>query len=587
MPIKGLTNQLRMPRAGKIHLGVKSTSNSGAEYPTPTDYFVCPQEVIDALGDPRPKELNIMFPTEEAEQFAPTYLKFFSRTRGLICKGDGETADRTVNMKKVLGPEGVIDNIPDTPEAWPLVDRDAKPEDIGRHKIECRAEQCPDYGKRGCGRMMMLQFLLPDVPGLGIYQIDTGSRNGILNIYGGLELVRAIAGRVSMIPLKLRIGPVQTTSPETGKAQTNYIMSLDCDRTMEALSKYRQMGQLPDLSTRQLPDPDDEFPDYLVAADLPEEEAPAPALPEPAAVMAPPRPAPPEPKPQPAPPEPAPGNVGYGNDVWSLTFKEMGAKLTSRREALGVTQEALKAQATAIGLDNPRKMKADQFMTLMDWMQEKFGKKEDGYVDPPTPTINERASEGQKQALGNLIRANHITNELLDSAMLTMDIPRDQPWISKTDLAKLMEWAEGFTDDEHTGKEPETDPETAKIEDTTKTQPNAQKLENEAALPDVVGQTPKNGPTIPDVVVDDEKDESLEDLLNSVSDVYSWEQTLMLASQLGIMTRKKLETDVLHMPSAEWDKVGGSPATAAKRLMRYMIQQRDAAETSPAVVETE
>jgi len=502
MAIKGLTDQLRMPRAGKIHLGIKSTTNTGAEYPTATDYFVCPPEVIAALGTDKPTELNIMFPTEEPEQFAPTFLKFFSRTRGLICKGDGETADRTVNMRKILGPEGVIDNLPKTPEAFPVVDRDAKPEDIGRVKIECRGENCPDYGKRGCGRMMMLQFLLPDVPGLGIYQIDTGSRNGILNIYGGIELVRAIVGRVSMVPLKLRVGPIQTQSPDTGKMQTNYVMSLHCDLTMSAMSQYKAMGPGPDLSSRQLPDPDDEVPDYLMAAELPEEgnapkaiEAPK-VIEAPTQVMAPPKPAP-KPARKPAPtPQPREGptwdsdgyevETGYGN-VWVMTVQEMAVQLTAKRNELGVTPEALKEQASLIGLNDPRQIKPDQFMALMDWMQGTYGHKENGYL-------------GEKG-----------------------DIDKNTP-----------------------------------------------KQEEAADIPDVVGEVPKNTTPIPDVVGGAENQDDFKVLMNQVSEVYTWEDTLSLASQLGILTRSKLESEVLNMPVAEWEKLDGTPATAARRLIRFM-----------------
>lgn len=527
MPIKGLTDTLRMPRAGKIHLGLKSVSQQGAEYPTPTDYFVCPEEVIAALGDNEPRELNIMFPTEEPEQFAPTFLKFFSRTRGLVCKGDGEKADRTVNMKAILGTDGVIDNIPNTAEAWPVVDRDAKPEDIGRHTIECLADQCPQYGNNGCGRMMMLQFLLPDVPGLGIYQIDTGSRNGIQNIYGGIELVRAIVGHVAMVPLKLRIGPIQTQSPDTGKMQTNYVMSLHCDLTMSALSQYKAMGPGPDISTRQLPDPDDEFPDYLVAAELPDQSyaedmaqalaelpegqangqtdlgMPADAPPMPRVhesvaeairaardeVMAPPRPAPAPQTPKPT-VEPE-AKSDYDKDVWSLTVAQMGQRLTARRNELGITPEVLKEKANAIGLEKPQEMKPDQFMALMDWMQETYGHKEAGYADTLTD-----------------LDAGHISGAL-------------------------------------------------------RTQESAPEIQEQ----NPVGDENSQG---------SEENESFEDLLNGISDDYTWEQTLMLASRMGIMTRRKLETEVMKMTSKEWDKLEGTAASAAKRLMRDMIDKRDA-----------
>ena len=42
MPIKGLSEQRRLPRLGKIRLGVKKKNQKGIEYPASTDYFVCP-----------------------------------------------------------------------------------------------------------------------------------------------------------------------------------------------------------------------------------------------------------------------------------------------------------------------------------------------------------------------------------------------------------------------------------------------------------------------------------------------------------------------------------------------------------------
>ena len=51
-PIKGLTESRRLPRLGKIHLGIKKQSaKSGAWYPSATNYFVVPSEVAEVVGD--------------------------------------------------------------------------------------------------------------------------------------------------------------------------------------------------------------------------------------------------------------------------------------------------------------------------------------------------------------------------------------------------------------------------------------------------------------------------------------------------------------------------------------------------------
>jgi len=81
MSIKGVSDVVRLPRLGKIRLGIKKETDSGTPYPTPTDYFVCPEEVRKVYGE-KPRELRIMFPTDDELQWASQYLKCYSATRG-------------------------------------------------------------------------------------------------------------------------------------------------------------------------------------------------------------------------------------------------------------------------------------------------------------------------------------------------------------------------------------------------------------------------------------------------------------------------------------------------------------------------
>ena len=91
MPIKGVSEIIRLPRLGKIRLGVKIENAEGILYPSPTDYFVCTDEVKKVFGE-KPRELRIMFPTDDESQWASQYLRCYSETGNLICRGDGETA---------------------------------------------------------------------------------------------------------------------------------------------------------------------------------------------------------------------------------------------------------------------------------------------------------------------------------------------------------------------------------------------------------------------------------------------------------------------------------------------------------------
>ena len=83
---------------------------------------------------------------------------------------------------------------------------------------------------------MNLRFILPEVPGLGVWQIDTGSKNSILNINSCAKVIKRAFGRVSMIPLKLTFEPIQVNNPETGKKQTVYVLNLRTDVTLAQLA---------------------------------------------------------------------------------------------------------------------------------------------------------------------------------------------------------------------------------------------------------------------------------------------------------------------------------------------------------------
>ena len=97
-PIKGVSEIVRLPRLGKIRLGIKRETDSGTPCPSPTDYFVCPEEVRKVYGE-KPRELRIMFPTEDESQWASQFLKCYSATRGLVCRGDGEMAMARVDTR--------------------------------------------------------------------------------------------------------------------------------------------------------------------------------------------------------------------------------------------------------------------------------------------------------------------------------------------------------------------------------------------------------------------------------------------------------------------------------------------------------
>ena len=236
-PIKGISEIVRLPRLGKIRLGIKEEGADGKSYPTPTDHFVCPDEVKKVFGE-TPRELRIMFPTEDREQWASQYLRCYSESRSLICRGDGETA-----LARVDAITGEIDT------AGTVVSR--------LREIPCNPDRCLYYQQDDCRRVMNLQFLLPDCLGFGVYQLDTSSFHSMRNINSMLALINSVCQRVSMIPLSLQL--VEQPVQPDGFDQVAYVLKLTCHLSLVEAQKFSQAARGKAL----LPPPDSEAPDDL------------------------------------------------------------------------------------------------------------------------------------------------------------------------------------------------------------------------------------------------------------------------------------------------------------------------------------
>lgn len=211
MPINGLSNIRRIPREGKIRLGEKKKSASGKEYPVQLDYLKVP-EAVQAIYGEQPKEIDVMFASDDEEQIFPQYYKLYGST-GLKCKGDG--------IMSAIMKRGEIIEKKCTPEA-----------------NECK----------GCKPMATLRMLLPKIPGFGIFEITTSSWNSIVNLNSCIDAIKLMTGgRISYVPLKLKYvehnAIIQDIKSDKQFQKTVYVLSLSIDETIE---NFYKMYRLPE-----------------------------------------------------------------------------------------------------------------------------------------------------------------------------------------------------------------------------------------------------------------------------------------------------------------------------------------------------
>ena len=233
----------RLTWKGKIHLGVQLPTIERDEeghykldkngnpiqrrdkygelefHPKDVSYFVCPAEVQKMFGK-EPIELNIAFPLSGLDEnglpdiggIFPQAYKYYGSSRGLKCVGDGEIAMKA-NEKGIF------------------------------EEIEC---PCDKFGQKdGCSKKASLFFFIPKISMGGIYAIDSGSWNTMVDIQSGiylaLELLKdPITGEynsITMLPFKLR--RVQKETQHEGRKDKHWPLTCELDLPIEDIKKIR------------------------------------------------------------------------------------------------------------------------------------------------------------------------------------------------------------------------------------------------------------------------------------------------------------------------------------------------------------
>lgn len=251
--IKGLSETRRFPRLGKIRLGMKKTKvypdGKKTEYPVELDYFrldpsvPVPEEREKILQEferkygKEPKSIDVMFPHPDPQVFFPQFFKRYGGNRLAKCIGDGETAEcssaENASGLKITG---------DSERGW--------------KKVECNGQECPYYKAKQCSERGTLNVLLPELPGIGVWQIETGSIHGIIGINSAIEGITRMCGRVNMIPLKLERRPIETN--HDGKKMTHYPIFLNQDIRLADLQRFALIDATRVALELPAPDPDKE-----------------------------------------------------------------------------------------------------------------------------------------------------------------------------------------------------------------------------------------------------------------------------------------------------------------------------------------
>lgn len=201
-------NIIRLPRLGKIRLGVKKLSSKGKEYPAEVDYFVVPDEVKAQFGQ-KPKRLSVMIPVEDEDKFLREYYACYGSNQKIKCQGDGEVAERRDDKGKIF-------------------------------EVKCPTPAACDYAKEhGCRARIDLMMVIPSVNMGGCYQLSSGSVNTSIDVKSGIEMARYLFGRISWVPMEITRTEQKIPDPADGRMQTHWPVRLYPTATVGEVNQIR------------------------------------------------------------------------------------------------------------------------------------------------------------------------------------------------------------------------------------------------------------------------------------------------------------------------------------------------------------
>jgi len=125
-------------------------------------------------------------------------------------------------------------------------------------EITCNPEKCFSYQRGDCRRVAEFAIPVARLPRFGVYQLDTSSFYSMVNVNSSLELISSTCGRLSMLPLSLKL--IEREYKPEAENQTFKILSFNYALLTIWDPKIRPG---PARSILLLPAPDSEAPDDL------------------------------------------------------------------------------------------------------------------------------------------------------------------------------------------------------------------------------------------------------------------------------------------------------------------------------------
>ncbi len=210
MPICGVTDRVVVPVQSKVRIGELVDCGGGRTRPQKLDHFIPGEGESDEdkllwreiYGD-TVRRLRLVLVGQDLNRCFPHFLKLYSRTAGLLCKGDSE---RVIWQAEDVSKEMTENGICDGPQACQL--SMAKGKD----------------GRPGCGPKGSLRFMLADWPDGRVWRFDTGSWHSIRAIVGGVSLIERLHGTVEGVEADLQV--VRESVKKDGQTQTLFVVRL-------------------------------------------------------------------------------------------------------------------------------------------------------------------------------------------------------------------------------------------------------------------------------------------------------------------------------------------------------------------------